>query len=188
VDGSEAPIALTSTAALLNVFNPRISRRGLVAFLGSQAVPSPLELYSVPLDGAQAPVKLSGQLVPGGSVSGGGAPLNSNESHWVSPDGGWVIYAGDQEVDGVLELYCAPIHGRRPALKVSGTLVPDGDVVGTSFVPGSRRIVYNADQETDDTFELFLSAFGDIDFPPPQGGSRATRAAGTPSSATLTAP
>ena len=51
------------------------------------------ELYSVPVDGSQAPVKLNGALAAGGDVT----------HHQVA--NGIVTYRADQDEDDVFELY-----------------------------------------------------------------------------------
>ena len=51
-----------------------------------------------------------------------------------------------------------PIDGGTP-LKLNGTLVTNGDVfrVDFSFSPDSSRVVYRADQDTDQINELYVS-------------------------------
>ena len=43
-------------------------------------------------------------------------------------------------------------------VKLSGTLVAGGDVVDFLWTTNSEKVVYQADQETDGTDELFASA------------------------------
>jgi len=64
-------------------------------------------------------------------------------------------------------LFLVPIDGRRPARRLNAPLVPGGDVrpgetqpvqPPFAFSRDSRFVVYQADQETDEAVELFLSA------------------------------
>jgi hypothetical protein len=54
------------------------------------------ELYSVPLDGGAAPVKLNGALVSGSNIY---------SDFQISPDSSRVVYLADQETDDVDELF-----------------------------------------------------------------------------------
>jgi hypothetical protein len=55
-------------------------------------------------------------------------------------------------------------------VKLSGTMQPDGDVYALVFSPDSRRVVYMADAETDEAYELFSA--------PSDGGSPPVRLSG----------
>lgn len=184
VNGSAGPTLLTSS--FLQITKPDISSLGVVVFIAW--VGGVYELYSVPIDGSQAPTRLSGTMAAGGGVWD--AASTGIPSYWISPDGRWVLYKADQDTNDVVELFCAPFHGRYGAWKVSGPLVAGGDTYSVTFVPGSRRIVYNADQETDGATELFTSAYGVGGMPhgQPQLGAKGLNAAGNPGSATVTAP
>jgi hypothetical protein len=123
------------------------------------------ELFHVPLDGTQAPRKLNGPLVSGGSVSL--APA----SFQVGP-GENVVYLADETVNDVVELYSATILSLPPKVrstagvvsngelaiarrKLSPTPVAGGDVTGFVLSPEGRTVVYRADQVLDERFELF---------------------------------
>ena len=101
------------------------------------------ELYSVSITGG-TPIKLNGDLVPGGNVGG----------MWGSADGNTVVYIADQEVDDVRELYSVPITGGTP-IKLSGQMVFQGDAQIFTISPDSTTVVYLADQETLRIFELY---------------------------------
>ena len=55
-------------------------------------------------------------------------------------------------------------------VKLSGTMQPDGDVYALVFSPDSRHVVYMADAETDEAYELFSA--------PSDGGSPPVRLSG----------
>jgi hypothetical protein len=81
-----------------------------------------------------------------------------------TPDSTHVLYVADQEEDGTNELYVAPLDGSAPARKVNAPLVAGGDVSielsRRSFVEvtsDSRHVLYRADQELDERFELYLA-------------------------------
>jgi len=107
------------------------------------------ELYMVPLDGSAPAQRLSGTLVAGGDVVTG---------YEFTPDGVRVLYAADQEQDGVDELYSVRADGSAPPVKLSvlgagGAVVTTGSFLRVS--PLSDRVVYVADAVTDELYELF---------------------------------
>jgi hypothetical protein len=112
------------------------------------------QLYSRPLDGHSGPIKLNGSMVNGDSV-----PVYCIFYARISPDSHWVVYLADQDIDGVNELYSRPIDGSGSPIKLSGPMVYGGDVSGWygafEISPDSRRVVYLADQDVDETYELY---------------------------------
>jgi Tol biopolymer transport system component len=118
-----------------------------VLYVADQDTDEVFELYSGFMNGAAA-AKLSGTMVLGGGVVGG--------SQKYSPNGGRVMYVADQNTNEAFELFTVPSTGGVPT-KVSGALVSGGDVSSTSsvFSPDSSRIVYRADQDQDNIFELY---------------------------------
>jgi hypothetical protein len=54
----------------------------------------------------------------------------------------------------VFELYAVPIVGGLVE-KLNGSLVSGGDVTEWRISPDSRRVVYRADQDADEVFELY---------------------------------
>ena len=111
------------------------------------------ELYSVPVAGpASANVKLNGPLPLGGVVTTG---------YQISPDGSRVVYRAEQQADGVVELFSVPLTGPSSAgIKLNGAFVAGGDVSSFAISRDGRWIVYRADQDTDDVFELFITDEG----------------------------
>jgi len=99
------------------------------------------------------PDQLNGPLPAGGNVSSGLFDLDVV----VSADSSRVIYRADQDTDEVFELYSVPIGGGTPT-KLNGALAAGGDVNSDlDFVvsPDSTRVIYRADQDTNDVFELY---------------------------------
>lgn len=88
------------------------------------------------------------------------APLTPNRDvldFTVSPDSTQVLYRADGDVADVLELYLVNIASPGQPQKVNGTLVAGGDVLNEfMFSPDGATIGYIADQETDETLELFV--------------------------------
>ncbi len=141
---------------------------GRVVYAGDQDEDEVFELYSVPLDRSAPSVKLSGPMVAGGDV------LHRSDHQllfWVTPDETRVLYVADQEVDGTSELFVAPLDGSAPARKLSGPMVPGGGIVpfysGRSFLQFTPdgRVLYEADQEFDERFELFVTALDGVPEP-----------------------
>jgi len=108
-----------------------------------------VELVLVPSYGSLAPARLSGTLVAGGNV----------QHFRLTPDGKRAVYTADQDTDEVLELYSVPLDRSAGAVKLAGPLVVHGDVHSSAeafaISPDGARVVYVADQETDQVFELF---------------------------------
>jgi Tol biopolymer transport system component len=124
-----------------------------VVYRADQDTDGVSELHSVPVAGpAGAGVKLNGPLVPGGEVLAG---------YQISPEGSRVIYRADQDADDVKELYSVPITGPfGDGVKLNATLVPGGDVTAFRISPDGRWVVYRADQDTDDVYELYATDEG----------------------------
>jgi len=107
------------------------------------------ELFKVSVEGG-AVTKLSGALIDGGDVT----------SHYaVSPDGARVVYVADQNTDGMNEIYCVPVTGGT-VTKLNGSMTPGGNVsqryqLSFTISANSNRVVYRADQDTDEVHELY---------------------------------
>jgi len=117
-----------------------------VVYLADQDTDEVVELYSFSLrDGSRR--KLNGALVAGGDVQG----------FRISPDSTRVVYRADQDLDEQLEIYSVPISGGVP-VRLDGPMVAGGDVpYDADYVisSDSQRVVYRADEQTDEAFELF---------------------------------
>jgi len=121
-----------------------------VVYWADQQVDDIYELYSVPLAGPHsAGVKLNGALVAGGNIF--------CEGYQISPDSSRVVYLADQQTDEVFELYSVPLAGPASSgVKLNRALVAGGDVKDTFQVgPHSSRVVYLADQQIDERWELY---------------------------------
>jgi len=102
---------------------------------------------------APSSARVSGALAPGGTVA--------RDWRW-SDSGQWLAYRADQRFGGVIELYSVMPDGSSNvllsgAMPVGGNVeAPEGDTFQWSA--DSHRIVYAADQITDQQFELFVAA------------------------------
>jgi Tol biopolymer transport system component len=120
-----------------------------LAFRAFQNGPGKQELFVCKADGSGR-VTVNGALVAGGVVAGDWA--------WA-PDGSRILYAADQEVDNQLELYTSLRNGTGN-VKVSVAPVANGDVIGSllgAWSPSGSRVLYLADQEADERFDLYTS-------------------------------
>lgn len=79
-----------------------------VVFMADKDNDDIFELYSVSVNGG-AVTKLSGSMVLGGDVAS--ANVSSDGYYTISPNGRWVTFLADKDIDGVNELYLVPIHG-----------------------------------------------------------------------------
>src|SRR5262249_32205298 len=61
----------------------------------------------------------------------------------------------DRALVGELQLFSAPVAASQPTVPVSGAMVAGGDVTAFALTPDGTRAVYRADQDSDETFELF---------------------------------
>ncbi|HEX6885179.1 MAG TPA: hypothetical protein VF530_17525 [Planctomycetota bacterium] len=103
-------------------------------------------LYSVPLDGG-AEAQISSPSNAGGGVA----------DVVLSPDGARVAFRAEQDEDRVFELFSVPVAGG-PIVALNGALAKGpvaGDVQGAWFSPDGAHVVYRADQDTDEVFELY---------------------------------
>ena len=92
------------------------------------------ELFVVPSDGSQAPLKLSGALVAGGQV----------DSFQFTPDGARGVYVAEQDEAGIDELYVVPIDGSQPALRL-GPQIKVGSQLVAIGPDGIRAAFYGSD-------------------------------------------
>lgn len=95
---------------------------------------------------AAAPIRLSGPSGHNSSVT----------SIIFSPDGNQVLFRGDQDAAGVWEIFAVPLTGGTP-LQLNGSLVSGGDVGtgGLQFSPDGSRVMYVADQDVDEIYEVY---------------------------------
>ena len=110
-----------------------------------------LELFSAPIAGGTTH-KLNPTLATGGDVS---------RTFHILPNNLGVVYTAKQEENEVNGLYIASILDG-PVLKLNGALVKGGSVTpsGVNVSSDSQAVVYRADQERDEKFELFITFEG----------------------------
>jgi Tol biopolymer transport system component len=130
------------------VLQPRVSPDGLhVAYRADVHERGQYELMVTPVDGSAAPLELSGTIIPvGGDVL---------EDFVFTADSARIVFGGNLESDGVLELYSAPIDGGASHVKLNAPLVAQGNVVAFQCSPDGGWVIYRADQDTDEKFELY---------------------------------
>ncbi len=123
-----------------------------VVFVADKDTVGVTELYSTPIaSNSSEPIKISGALVAGGDV------VNvSFLGFQISPDSARVVFRADKDVDGVDELYSTPIASNSSEpIKLCGPLTIGGNVSDFEISPDSARVVFRADKNTDDVFELY---------------------------------
>jgi Tol biopolymer transport system component len=119
-----------------------------VLFTADIITENAFELYSVPMDGSEAPTLLSGGLLPYGAEV---------QVFHITPDSSRVLYVADQDTAGMMELYSVSITGG-PITKLNPPITAsDGEVEGSlvSFTPDSSRVVFMAEWEINNAYELF---------------------------------
>ncbi len=134
-------------------FDFQIARDGArVAYLAEGDL-APRALFSARIDGGDGgsgPIQLSSPLVQG-----------EVEAFQLSPDGTRAVYAAREF--GIQELYGVPTDGSAVAVKLNAPLVSGGDVSfclaqgqpHSLFTPDGSRVLYRADQEVDERFEIY---------------------------------
>lgn len=136
-DGSSPAVKLSALPdTLTRLEDPSASTNGARVLYGSirQSSFAPVwELYCA--DGLGPPVMVS---------SGVGAGL---WSYSISDDGAWAFWITDANVDDQFELFRAPSDGSGIPVRLSGTLVPAGDVSSFLVTPDATRVVFIANAE-----------------------------------------
>jgi hypothetical protein len=96
--------------------------------------------------------------VPGVAVEAS-APFanftNSFITKRFSPDGNWIVYAADHDIDDVFEMYVVATSNPGVATKLNPPLSGGRDICTFRFTPDSLNVVYCADQDTDGVLELY---------------------------------
>jgi len=120
-----------------------------VAYIGGQNTADVWELFSIPVAGGTR-THLNPTLPAHADV----AP----DLLKISPDSTRALFLADINLDEAWELYSVPLGGGG-AVKLNGALVAEGDVNamsdGVLISPDSSTVVYRADQQTDELFELY---------------------------------
>ena len=119
-----------------------------VVFLAEGNTADATELYSRAVDGSGSRVRLNDAL---------SAPDVVLDRLIISPDSSRVVYRIFDASAELFQLYSADTDASGTETRLNGGLVAGGDVDGDDYVisPDSQFVVYLADQETDDLFELY---------------------------------
>jgi hypothetical protein len=72
----------------------------------------------------------------------------------ISPDSQRVVFRGDAEIEGQIELWSTPIAGVRP-VRLSGSMVTGGNVSYFVNSPVGDQVVFRADRESPGVHELW---------------------------------
>lgn len=159
--GDEIPVRLNADMSSGgDVLNFQISSDSTrVVYRADQKSDRVNELFSVPINRSTEPVRLNARLVNQGDV---------DYDFQISPDSTQVVYRADQNTDGLSELFSVAIQGGNTPQRLN-TDLPNGGGVDFDFQisPDGARVVYRADQNKVDEFELFST--------PITGGATPTR-------------
>lgn len=154
LDGSALPALLhpafpPGDLPLGTVAEFRIRADGeLVVYRSDQDQDEVYELHSVALRPPYTRLQLHADFVPGVGIPAGGFEL--------APAGGRAAYLADDVHNDVFELYSVPSGGGAPPVRLNGPLVAGGDVVtGLRFSPDGTRLLFRADAEENERFELY---------------------------------
>jgi len=121
---------------------------GRALYRAAQELDDVVGLYSVPLDGSAAPRALSPASVTPSKVV----------TRALTADGARVAFVQDNE-HARRELYAAPVDGSAPTVRLDAPAQPLCDVEPRFVLtPDGRSALYVADQELDETFELYRVA------------------------------
>jgi len=120
-----------------------------VAYVADEDTNNINELYLVELASPAVSIKLNSPLVTAGDLSGDIA---------FTPEGTELVYSADQDTDGVNELYQVSRSAPGDTVKLNSPLTAGGNVSAAGFEISSdgKRLVYLADQDADEDFELYM--------------------------------
>ena len=121
-----------------------------VIYIADQTANNIFDAWTVPIDGG-TPDRLRPVVTLAGSS------VVTYSVYPISPDGERVIFRADFSDLDRNELWSARVDGTGPVIRLNGTLNAGGTIhpSGFSFSPDSSRVVYRADQESDDVVELY---------------------------------
>lgn len=86
-------------------------------------------------------------------------PASGASDFTISPTSNKIVYRANQDNDAIYELYAVNVDGTGSVQKLNGTIVSGGSVQPILFKVTSNgaKVVYVADQNTDEQFELYVS-------------------------------
>lgn len=116
-----------------------------VVYLADQDTDQVRELYSAPLDGSAAAIKLNGPLGPSGQV----------RSFRIAADSQRVVYRAGPTASGNFELHSVRTDGSTSPVRLDTDPVSGGMVLQYAISPDGARVVYTADRDVDEQVELF---------------------------------
>ncbi len=124
-------------------FSARAPRRAARVLLPVIAI---LLMIAGPAAGVYYARKISGVMkTPASSVG---------EAYYISPDGRYVVFTADREIDGAENVYSVPAAGG-PAVRISNAATVGVEVYDLAISPDSSRVVFRADALTAGEMELF---------------------------------
>ncbi len=136
INGSSSAVKINHSLGGWAVHEFQISNDGSRVVYRTDDYGSGLEaLYSVPTDGSLSPVMIAAQT--------GGATRSFSE-YAISPDSARIVWRGDLQTDGVIELFSRPINGIGTPVKLSHSL-NGWAVLEFQISNDGSRVVYRTD-------------------------------------------
>ena len=149
IDGSTAPVSLTSGIAFARRLSPDHTHVVFLALEGDET-----EIFAAPTDGSVPAWRLNDPLDPGGEI-GPGLSTIENAGIEFSPDGAIVYYQGTLGASVPYELFRAPIDGSSSPIVLNDPLPFSGNVCEHHVSGDGTFLVYVADQDVNGTEELY---------------------------------
>ncbi len=137
------------------IFDPTSQR---IAYCADEKTNDVIELFVVDLATPGVSTKINPPLVAGGRVT----------TYEFGPTGEFIVYRADQDTNDVFELYSVQLATPGVSAKLNGPLVAGGNVdlptlahrPSFAVSPDGNRVVYAADEDTDQQFELYAVEMG----------------------------
>jgi hypothetical protein len=125
--------------------------KSAVVYIADQTTAGVFELYQVAISTPGVSVKLNGALTAGGDVT----------SFDVTPDGTSVVYRADQRFDQVFEVFRVLFTTPQASTLLNPAFLFGSGKSVTQFAvtPDSSKVVYIANQDTNNVNELYQVAF-----------------------------
>jgi hypothetical protein len=122
-----------------------------VVYIADETTNNVDELYQVAFSNPLFSTKLNSTLTSGGNVI----------DFVITPSSGFVVYLADQTTAGVFQLYRAQasVAGSGSVTPLNGTLVAGGNVTRFAVTPNSAAVIYRADEDVDNIFNLYRVEF-----------------------------
>lgn len=142
-DGSSARVLASSAApwtdVLATTFTPDGTR---LVYVADELENQRFELFSAPVDGSAAPIRLHGDLPAGGDVSW----------DFRADPSGRIVFRAELETDDVVELYSVPADGSASPVRLCAALTGPvaRDVTNFQLDPSRARVLYFANEDSTD--------------------------------------